>query len=39
MDCWWNKALLRVMLALEVHEKYDLREVRPILLGGAISED
>jgi len=21
MDCWWNKALLRVVAALEVHEK------------------
>jgi len=21
MDCWWNKALLRVVVALEVHEE------------------
>jgi len=23
MDCVWNKALLRVVVALEVHEKYE----------------
>ena len=39
MDCWRNKALLRVMLALEVHEKCCLREVRPTLLEGEVSED
>ena len=39
MDCWRNKALLKVMIALEVHEKCGLREVRPTLLEGGISED
>jgi len=29
-----HKALLGVVIALEVYEKYDLREVRPTLLGG-----
>jgi len=39
MDCWQNKALVRVMIALEVHEKCGLREVRPTLLEGEVSED
>ena len=39
MNCWRNKALLGVMIALEVHEKCGLRLVRPTLLEDEISED